>query len=147
VDRLDADLVRSAFWPDAHDAHGATNGTVEDFLAAWLPTQGKREAGQHIIANHAVSFDGPDAADTETYLVVAVKDHGSAALELMGGRYIDRFEKRGGEWRIKTRLALLDWHCVTDAAGMEERLRGGYRGSRDGTDPSYERPVRPRWSP
>lgn len=147
VDRLDPNLVRSAFWPDAHDAHGAINGSIEDFLAAWLPTQGKREACQHVIANHTVSFDGPDAANTETYLVVAMKDHDSPTLELIGGRYIDRFEKRDGEWRIKTRLCLIDWQCTTDASGMVERMLGAYRGSRDGSDPSYERPVRIRLSP
>lgn len=146
VDRLDVELIRSAFWPDAHDAHGATNGSVEDFLAAWLPTQGNREAGQHIIANHTVSFDGPAAADTETYLVVAIKDHGSDDLVLMGGRYLDRFEKRGGEWRIKTRLALIDWRGVADASAIEDRLRGVHRGTRDLRDPSYERPIQPRFS-
>jgi hypothetical protein len=27
----------------------------------------------------------------------------------MGGRYLDLFEKRGGEWRIASRTMLYDW--------------------------------------
>jgi len=28
----------------------------------------------------------------------------------IGGRYLDRLEKRGGEWRIGARLMLYDWY-------------------------------------
>lgn len=139
VDRLDVELIRSAFWPDAHDAHGITNGSVEEFLAAWLPGQSGREACQHLLGNHLVRFDGASSADTETYMSVAIKSRNNGALELMGGRYLDRFEKRDGEWRIVTRLALLDWHCVADASGMSQRMEGVHRGTRDQSDPSYLR--------
>lgn len=146
VDRLDVDLVLSAFWPDAHDAHGATNGSVEEFLSTWLPTQGGREAGQHFLVNHTVSFDGTSAADCETYLLVAIKNKDATTVELMGGRYVDRLEKRGGEWRIATRLCLVDWATQTDATIMPAWMRQAHRGSRDRTDPSYESPVQPRWA-
>jgi hypothetical protein len=29
--------------------------------------------------------------------------------EVIGGRYLDRMEKRGGEWRIAQRTMLYDW--------------------------------------
>jgi hypothetical protein len=35
IDRMDADLVRSAYWPGAHDDHGAFRGSVEE-LIDWL---------------------------------------------------------------------------------------------------------------
>lgn len=145
VDRLDEELIRSAFWPDAHDSHGMMNGSVDNFLARWLPTQPAREAGQHFVSNQTVRFDGPDGADVETYFMASSKRYDSDRLEMVAGRYVDRFERRTGEWRIRTRLVLLDWQCVADASGMADRLSRAYRGSRDATDPSYERPVQPRF--
>jgi SnoaL-like domain len=144
VDRLDEDLIRSAFWPDAHDAHGQINGSPENFVSTWMPTQPARQVGQHFVSNQSVVFDDKAGADAETYFMSAGKKFGSDTLELVGGRYVDRFEKREGEWRIKTRLVLLDWQVVADASGMEQRLSRGYNGSRDRSDPSYERPLRPR---
>lgn len=144
VDRLDAELIRSAFWPDALDSHGRISGSPEEFLSAWLPTQERREVCQHVIANHNVDFDGPDSADAETYVLVAIKDYDSLKIELMGGRYLDLFSKREGDWRIKTRLVILDWQGVADASEMAARMSLNHRGSRDMRDPSYERPVLPR---
>jgi hypothetical protein len=146
VDRLDEELIRSAFWEDAHDSHGQIDGSPENFIAKWMPTQATREACQHSVSNHSVEING-DFADAETYFQVAIKNVGSDVLELVGGRYLDRFERRNGEWRIKTRLVVLDWQCLADASKMEKRLSRSHRGSRDRNDPSYERPVRPRALP
>jgi hypothetical protein len=146
VDRLDENLIRSAFWEDGHDSHGQINGSPENFLSSWIPTQVARQAGQHSVSNQAVDFDGDTAADTETYFMVASKKFDSDVLELVGGRYIDRFEKRGSEWKVQTRLVLLDWQATADASGMARRLARSYGGSRDASDPSYERPVRPRYN-
>lgn len=146
VDRLDEELILSAFWPGAHDAHGPTNGSVAEFLASWLPSQAGREAGQHFLVNHTVAFDGTEAADCETYLLVAIKSEGATTVDLMGGRYVDRFEKRHGEWRIATRLCLVDWATQTDGTIMPAWMSRVHRGSRDRTDPSYESPVRRRWA-
>jgi hypothetical protein len=143
VDRLDEDLIRSAYWADAHDSHGQLNGSLDGFLAGWLPQQPQRDVAHHFLGNQWVELDG-DGADVETYFISASKTVDSDTLELVAGRYVDRFEKRAGEWRIATRLVLLDWQCTTDASGMAQRLSRSHTGSRDGSDPSYERPVRRR---
>lgn len=143
VDRLDEELIRSAYWPDAHDSHGRWNGPLDEFLAGWLPGQPSRDVAQHFVTNQSVELDG-DGADVETYFISAAKAVGSTELELVGGRYCDRFEKRAGQWRILTRLVVLDWQCLGDASAMADRLARAHRGSRDGSDPSYERPVRRR---
>lgn len=143
VDRLDEELIRSAFWEDAHDSHGPVNGSTQDFLDFWLPTQPQREVAQHFVTNHAVEVDG-NHADSETYFISCAKRVDSDALEMVGGRYADRWEKRSGEWRIRTRLVLLDWQCTGDASQMADRLSRSHRGSRDNNDPTYERPVKPR---
>jgi hypothetical protein len=146
VDRVDEQLIRSAFWEDAHDAHGGVNGPPGDFLAWFLPNQPAREVAQHIVTNHRVELHG-DHADTETYFVSVAKKFGSGTLEQVGGRYLDLFEKRGSEWRIKDRLVLLEWQCVGDASQMAERLSAANRGSRDKNDPSYTRAIHGRQTP
>lgn len=146
VDRLDEELIRSAFWPDARDSHGQMDGTVEEFITTWMPTQERREACQHAVHNHTVELAG-DEAHVETYFQVAIRNRGSDTLELVGGRYLDHFTRRGGQWRIGARLVVLDWQCVGDSSRMDQRLASSHRGSRDSRDPSYERPVQNRTPP
>jgi hypothetical protein len=149
VDRVDEELIRSAFWEDAHDAHGAFEGSPQEFVAWFVPTQGTREVAQHFLMNQSVQLDG-EVADVETYFISMGKQRGSDVIESVGGRYVDLFEKRNGEWRVKTRIVLLDWQSVGDASNMTERLSRSNRGSRDRTDPSYERlgaAVRTRTGP
>jgi hypothetical protein len=136
VDRLDPELIRSAFWPDAHDSHGVMSGSPEEFLTKWLPTQADRETGQHFLANHTVDLH-PDVAHAETYFMASMKDVGSDALRIVAGRYVDRFERRDGSWRIADRVVVLDWQCEADASGMQRALSGRVRGVRGAADPSY----------
>ena len=96
----------------------------------------------HVVANQLVELDG-DAAPSETY---GVAYHWGEPPDdrrrnfTTGFRYVDRFERRGGEWRIATRVAVREWtHTVT----AEEQWvippdRDGRRGRRDRTDPVYE---------
>jgi len=144
LDRLDLDLFRSAYWPDALTCHGTVNGTPDEFLDWWMPFQPTREAGQHSISNIRIELDGDSAADTESYFLASIKNDGSNEVEFLGGRYVDRFEKREGEWRIKTRVLIFDWQAVADASNMGARLARNFRGVRDTTDASFERPVAPR---
>lgn len=147
LDRLDVDLFRSAYWDDALTCHGTVNGSVDEFLAWWIPLQEGREVGQHVVTNHWVEFDGADDADAETYFFASVKNLSSNVVELLAGRYVDHFEKRADEWRIKTRVLLFDWQATADASQMHDRLALNFKGSRDTSDPSYERPVKPRTAP
>ena len=144
VDRMDLDLVRSAFWPDASNTHGPVNGTIEDFIAGWRPAQDARDLSFHMVSNQTVAFEGKTLAHAETYFMAGIHLKEDPQLEMVCGRYADLYEKRGGEWRIKTRLVLLDWQGLMDATQMQSRLATRHQGSRDRNDPTYERPVRPR---
>jgi hypothetical protein len=143
VDRLDLSLIRSAFWDDAWDSHGPVNGSYGDFISFFLPRQADRQVAQHFVMNHLIELDGA-AADSEAYFISVAKNLGQDDVELVGGRYVDRLEKRANEWRIKTRLVVLDWQCTADGAQIVDRLSRSHTGSRSASDPSYERPVRPR---
>lgn len=138
VDRADSDLVRSVFWPDARIRQSALHGSPEDLIAAWESRREEREVSFHLILNPTVSLHVAGRASLETYAYCASKARLADALELIGGRYLDEFEARSGEWRILERRALVDWRCVTDASDMVARLKAGPHGLRNSRDPSYE---------
>jgi hypothetical protein len=75
---------------------------------------------------------------------VLIQGHGAGSNPGTAARYVDRFEKRGGEWRIKTRVLLSDWQAVADASRMGERLAVNHRRiEKNVRDASHERPVVP----
>jgi len=143
IDRLDVDLYRSAFHDDAVDCHGDKPVTTDEFLEMWLPKQPLRDANQHFLTNHTIDIAG-DVAHAETYFISLVKLAELDDLELIGGRYVDRFERRAETgWRIALRVMFQEWRARADAAPRAAIL-GVDWGRRDRTDPSYERPLRPR---
>jgi hypothetical protein len=141
IDRIDLDLVRACYWPDAVDDHGAFRGGVDDYLV-WigrlLPRYG---VTTHSLTNTLVEWPGPDGiAHVETY---GVADHqtpgGPPELNLtIAFRYLDRFERRNGEWRIADRRCTTEWVRVNDpgsAFPVDDRFPRGGRGDR--SDPVY----------
>ena len=109
-DRMDRELILSCFHPGAIDNHvGLTGtcytGTIEAFLDAEFESWRRFAGSQHYIANHLCEVDG-DVALAETYQFsfywgVPGDD---PALNFTGShRYIDRFERRNGEWKIAHR--------------------------------------------
>jgi hypothetical protein len=140
VDRVDAALIRSAFHPDATDYHGPVTGTVEDFLAYWLPLQQAREVSQHYIANTSIDIDG-DTAHVETYFTFFHKAKDAPAMKVSGGRYADRFERREDGWRIALRVVIREWAMVADGTPTTSYLADISRGRKDHSDPTYMRPL------
>ena len=56
------------------------------------------------------------------------------------GRYVDRFEKRGGEWRIAQRTVVYDWIRQQTMSGESDEARFGVRqpnGARQPADALY----------
>lgn len=140
IDRLDEELVLSAFHPDAIDIHAKGRyGTARAFLDWWVPTQAQREVAQHFLTNFTIDIDG-DVAHVESYFVTVSKTKGQDATFLTGGRYTDRFEKREGEWKIALRLVHIEWTVECQAAQLPGFI-GLDVGARNRTDPSYMRPL------
>jgi ketosteroid isomerase-like protein len=145
VDRLDRELLLSVYHEDAIEDHGVFVGDREGF-ADWVIAFHSRaqHTTQHVINNHTCDLDG-DVAHTETYYMFAAMNVEGAPLTLSGGRYIDRFEKRGGRWAIALRRVVSDWwgqpgESTLSPAGRAA-LNGGVHSSRDRLDTSYERPL------
>ena len=62
VDRLDENLLRTAYWPDAIDTHLEFSGNVEEFIAWAFPKMRAMDQTLHIIGNILIRLDGTTAA-------------------------------------------------------------------------------------
>lgn len=143
VDRLDLDLVRSAYHPDGVDHHTGFDGTVEEYLAWVAPLLRAFDGTMHLVGNHLARVHG-DRAVAETYGTAV--HWGSPAGDprrnfTSGFRYVDLMERREGTWAIVERYAVREW-TRSDVDGRIEPEGAGPRGSRDATDPLYRLTAR-----
>lgn len=152
MDRLDRELLLSCYHPDALDHHGGfVGGPVEfwEYFSAWHAKYNL--AHHHTVSNHTVEVTGSTAHGETYWQFESVNTDGSMSLH--GGRYIDRFEKRDGQWKIAARACLIEWHgklgeIRPDPEEAAAQAEPGI-GRRDRSDRSYERPltIRPKTAP
>ncbi len=110
VDRCDRELMKSCYWPDARDHHGFFVGNAHAFADYVIPVLAQALSTTHQLGNVLVEVDG-DRASAESYVHVThrlARTDGSLVDNKSNCRYIDRFERRGGEWRILFRAAVVD---------------------------------------
>ena len=65
-----------------------------------------------MLSTPLIRFHSANSASSECYGVFGggrLQDDGSIAGDLIGGRYLDEWERRGDEWRISARTYVLDW--------------------------------------
>jgi ketosteroid isomerase-like protein len=101
VDRRDWERVRSCYHPDAREDRGTFRGGVDDFLAWLAAAVAPLVSMVHHITTVTADVRG-DVADVESYCLAqhAGPDGRTALIHC---RYVDRFARRGGEWRIAAR--------------------------------------------
>jgi ketosteroid isomerase-like protein len=135
VDRRDPELVTSCYHPDAYDDHLGrvyTGETVGQGLVDWMNEIMVKTS--HNITTNTIKVFG-DTAGSESYTTSMHIQKGDGANHtlLSVARYIDRFERRHGEWRIANRLV------VGEFSGWAEMHMHPFDSpSRlDRTDPSY----------
>ena len=144
-DRFDVNLLTSAYHPDGVDEHGASAVNEGPDYAEWA--NAIHGAGCHLclhnITTHNCEIDG-DVAHAESYVLVGLLNPDGKTVRFINGRYVDRLEKRDGEWRIALRRCTVDLLIAGDASILEmpQFKAGGYiKGSRDRDDISYARPM------
>lgn len=132
LDRCDVELMKTVYWPDGTDSHGVFDGNAAEFAEFIVrEIQNWFEVTMHGLMNVHIEIAGNRAA-VETYLFAYHKVRADKAEEIFGsrymqmfagkgldpdhhhfyfgGRYLDRFEKRDGEWRILNRQVVMDWN-------------------------------------
>jgi DUF971 family protein len=141
VDRLDAELMRSAYHEDATDDHGVFAGPAADLCQRVVRSHRRYEATMHCVLNHAIDFVDDTHATGEVYNVTYLLRAGRQ-LDTWWGRYLDHYECRGGRWAIAHRVCVHEWtrsEPLGDAMPIEaDRFRQGredrFRQDRFGQD-------------
>jgi SnoaL-like domain len=137
IDRADPDILRTVYWADARDDHGAFSGDREEYIQWVMPVVQERfRQIQHVLGQTYIELDG-DTAYSETYFVQhALRPDGVAYSS--PGRYVDRLERRDGEWRVADRVALMSFFYPGEVADTEKQASAGFgTGSQDKSDPAY----------
>ncbi len=143
VDRGDFAQLKNLYHHDGVDAHGGFSaGTADDFFDQLISARPYIRSMQHNITtvNFAISGHG---AEGEVYTIaihtIAGKDRD---LDLVvGGRYLDKYEKRDDTWKIVERTIVTDWARVSDPSSMDLShpiTRDTLKGTPGVDDPSHE---------
>jgi hypothetical protein len=138
VDRCDWQLVRSCYHPDATDDHGVYRGDVDGFITYFAEQVHEFESTTHHVLQSVMELAG-DVAGVETS---SIAHHLGADAEgrfdlVTAVRYVDRFERRSGDWRIAQRVVVMEW-VRTDRPGDPWPARERFAvPARDERDPSY----------
>ncbi len=138
VDRGDRALLKSVYHPDGFDDHGPFKGLGRDFADDITDRYDRIDGGLlHHMTSIYVELDG-DRATGECSYIAWSKDPGvGSGFRLIVGRYLDEFERRAGEWKIKRRNVIVD-HAEPDGDGKQwERLKFYLQPGRRETDPTY----------
>lgn len=143
IDRADEASLRSSYWPDAHDRHGAYVGPANGFIEMALKVFKSGPRNIHQISNILIEFTEADEAVVESSFMAlqrAADGTGKVSQVLLCGRYCDRFEKRGEEWRVADRVVVYDWVEEQTVPTASESERFGARqpiGGAYPVDPIY----------
>jgi hypothetical protein len=110
-DRRDAAAITAAYWADSVTDYGVFRGDFAAYLAWVVPGADAIKNTQHVLGQTLIELSG-ETAKAETHVNSYHRvDMGAGDRDtLIGGRYLDRLEKRNGEWRIAERTMLYDWY-------------------------------------
>lgn len=141
LDRLDLDLLKSVYWPDATDARGFIDGQADVFCEFAIDVLTAHHANHHMLGQALIEVEG-DTASGEIYFQAfhRIIVEGEERDFWVIGRYVDRYERRGGMWKIAHRAELND-SCSNHPA-TDDWLRNtpeALRGARGHADLSYNR--------
>lgn len=143
VDRGDRELMRSVYHPDATDHHGVFEGPAAEFVELDVDrVVPGLVLTQHLIGNVLIDLDG-DVAHVESYVYAShrlAQPDGEQEL-VIWGRYLDRFERRAGAWKIAHRQCVFDGMRSGQAnVDWNGEWTRNFRpcGRRDRQDPLYQ---------
>ena len=144
VDRRDADELRQLWWPEGDIDFGLFKGKTAAFIDIICQPNAAVLTSFHSVSNEYFTLEGSQASGL-CYVTAmsSVIDSGTGVTtdQLVGGRYLDRFEQRDGQWRFLDKLFVIDWNITQPHSGVWNSGIGGAaaRGCFGHQDPSYNR--------
>jgi hypothetical protein len=132
-DRGDAKLMASVYaGADSFDDHGLVQASGPDYAVRMTANIRERtEAVWHVLGQSLITVDG-DSAGAETFFLGFMRlkpIDGVAKLNQLAGRFVDRFARIGGAWKIRHRTCIRD---TSITLRVEEDMQAGY-GLKPGT--------------
>ncbi len=148
IDRRDLALVRACYHDDATDHHGSFVGSADEYIVWVDGLLARYRFTTHALSQITIEFgDAPDSipdsivnqAAAETYGISIhrgdpAKPHQNLATSF---RYLDRFERRAGVWKIASRVAIGEWSIRLPNEAGWEIPEGHAKSRRDAGDPLY----------
>src|SRR5262245_48718029 len=108
IDRIDLELVRSAYHPGGIDHHTGFSGPISEFITHLNTSLRKHDGTMHMVCNHFAEIKG-DVAVVESYGQAVhwgtPKDDPTRNYT-SGFRYVDHMRKIDGRWGIVERRAV-----------------------------------------
>jgi hypothetical protein len=156
IDRLEWGLLSEVFHDDAHDNHSLYRGHTKG-LVEWLSERHETiPRSSHLISNMLIEFADNDVALVETYVVTLQRysagrsktrevitggaNTSDAPFDMISnGRYIDRFERRNGLWKIAYRTVVFDVAMTMAVPDDDPKFDPDWTlGTRDSSDPIWK---------
>lgn len=141
-DRQDVDLIASCWWSEGIDEHGPIITAAPDYAArANLGHAKFFSATMHNLTTHTCEIDGA-TAHCETYVIGTMLSPDRQSMKIAPGRYFDRLEKRGAEWRLLYRRCTVEMSLDGSAVWVNGPMCKGFlRSVWTKEDKSYQRPL------
>ena len=111
VDRADAGTIAQCYHDDAEVDYGFFTGPASELATILAAAQTGGPITLHRVAQSWIRLTGEDEALGESYVTAYAQspaDDGSPRQRLICGRYLDRFTRREGAWKIAHRRYVLD---------------------------------------
>jgi hypothetical protein len=143
-DRHDVEMLAAAYHPDGVDEHGYAINSGPNY-PEWANAVHSAGSSLHLhnITTHICEIDA-DVAHCESYVIVGLLNKDGKTARLINGRYIDRLERRDGQWKIALRRSTVDVLISGDASILKAPLfteQGYIKGMQDKRDLCYQRPL------
>jgi ketosteroid isomerase-like protein len=139
LDRMDGALISSVYHPDAYDDHGGrtfSGADVGQSIVDWLKELNVK-IGIHHITNQTILVNGDIAGCESYYTGFMLESHdGDQRTMQMMGRYLDRLERRNGEWKISRRKVVAEMFRYLPS-GDDPSAAHWHLEARHDPDPSY----------
>jgi hypothetical protein len=139
-DRCDEERMASVYLKDSFDDHGNFKAPGPEFAklmtAEILATTSSL---YHMLGQSLIKINGEEAG-AETYFFAVSRDTRSDGVEMcnqLGGRFVDKLERRDGRWRIKHRVVVRDWGISLPIEADWTAKAGLADGQRSGEDPAF----------
>lgn len=135
ADRADKTLVRGCFTDDVQAQYherapvlGADALIAQIALFDNLASRACKIA-THFVGNLQFKLVARDRAETETHAFAFLINtaQGSDQVAMRSLRYLDRWVRQAGQWKIAARIHTLDWRCEVPASfakSLAQRVNG-----------------------